>query len=1434
MVWHGSVQCTVGRALAFTFACLALWSGVTTGDFKRQDHLGLERTVKGVDQQGPLKGVAAPMAPEQSAYGIVRAADSFESFNEAQQMRVQYRKSGFDLHVTSDAGPSMASLTLLGIGRGEVEFVPGEPLAEVVEAGRLEVDHGAFQMVYEDAPRGMRHDLIVLEKPSGEGALEACMRITGDLLALQLGDDEVVFHSYDTRSMALAPVIRYSGLHAWDATGRTLRSKMELRDDQLVLAVQDADAIYPVTIDPISSTADLQVTGTQSGETFGFSVATAGDVNGDGYSDIIVGAPGWNTPLAAAGRAMIFLGSATGIDNSPAWTVQGTGLNARFGFSVSSAGDLNGDGISDVVVGAPGHNGHGAVFAYLGSPTGPSTVATAVWSGDSQAGSEFGRAVALAGDVNGDGYSDVIIGAPQFDAPPSGIDHGKAYCYHGNTLTLGWTAIGLVANIQFGFSVAGAGDLNGDGLSDVAVGAPYFKKLPSVNNGAFYVYQGNAVSGLSATAGSTPLGGGNANLGYSLSSAGDMNGDGYADLIIGAPGVGGNNGSAYVYLGTGVGTTLVVATSFSVAGGSGERLGESVGLAGDVNGDGYSDVIVGSPKHALDKGRVQVFRGGPTPALDAAHLYWTQVGNVAGDRLGAAVATAGDVNGDGISDLLVGAPDQGGKGVISIFHGAPDLLSASPNWSKLGTEASGYLGTSVASAGDVNGDGYSDVIIGGTGLAGRLGNAKLFLGSAAGLSATPAWSVNGEHVDDLYGHVVASAGDVNGDGYGDVLVGAPGWPNYTWRGKVYLYLGSPAGLSATPAWTGTGAVPDDRFGYGLSSAGDVNGDGFSDVLIGSYMYNSGQGKAQVFHGSAMGLPAVPNWTVLGSANSFFAASVSQAGDVNGDGYDDVIIGADLHDILGASNHGAAFVYHGSPAGLSSSPDWSAFGSHGGARFGNSVSYAGDVNGDGYSDVVIGEYYHDVGTNTEAGRAYVFHGSPFVGLLATANTIIDGVQLSAQSGVSVCSAGDVNGDGYSDVIIGAHRFSMFYLYQGSANVHLGSASGIGVAPAWSAYGNGTGSNFGFRVALAGDVNGDGYSDVIVGADKESAGASTGGGAFLFQGNGARSLSMPTFQYRGNLVTPVRTSNGTFDPGCDWGIGQYARSSMGRSKLKLAWQFVGHGPTIPTSPFNNNSTDITGEAGSWTDIGLPGVLLKQLLSAASSTTSHPAWRARLRFHPATALDGRTFGRWFAQGVHDLQVPSIKTELMGCGPLPVTLVQASVACVGGQALLEWATASEQDCAEFRVQRSSDGEVWETVGRLPCSGNSSSFLQYQFVDPNPDLTGITYYRLDQYDINGTRERYPVMVLTPCGRQSNLVGWPNPFREELHLDLSGIRGDDGPFTATIRDMSGRDVFERTLDVTNWPIGHVRNMAELLPGAYLIELRSSRSGVVGHVRAIRM
>lgn len=1416
------VLCMIGAAVA------PLWTGPTSAmQATAVGAMGAgERAVLGVGASSREGNRGA------DGYAFIGAHGLFQARNVQHAMDFGFRSAGFDLLPERGGNTEKLSFELLGIGRADLELLPGKGVALQAEQGVLVADHGSFRMEFRNSPAGMRHDIVVAQRPQGDGPMEARLQVEGGLVPVQEGPDAILFHALDQMRHTPVPKVRYSGLLVWDADGDTLSARMELRDDLVVLVVDDEEARYPVTIDPLSTTANTTIAGTQAGATWGSSVATAGDVNGDGYSDLIVGEALFDGVAGTdAGRARIFLGSATGLSNTPAWTVEGLTAGARCGASVSSAGDLNGDGVSDVVIGAPGHNGHGAAYVFLGvAGAGPSTVPTAVWTGDAQAASEVGFSVALAGDVDNDGRSDVLVGAPKYDAPPAAVDRGRVYCYHGSTMAIAQTLTGTSNSAQFGFSVAGAGDLNGDGVSDVAVGAPYQNSAPGTGNGFVYIFQGASGAGLPATATINRRGVSAANFGFSLSSAGDMNGDGRADLLIGAPGTTSGAGAVHLFLGDA--STMVGATAAStLAGTAGDRLGYSVGLAGDVNGDGYADVIVGKPDRSSGSGRVEVYRGSATVALDAAHLYWSRNGSATGGRMGAAVATAGDVNGDGFNEVVAASPDESGQGSVRVYHGTPDLPIADPQWSVMGGLANERLGRSVASAGDVNGDGYGDVIIGISGYGGN-GAARLYLGSSSGLSGTPAWTAVGETPQDLFGTAVASAGDVNGDGYADVLVGAPGFPSYTWRGKAYLYLGSPSGLEASPAWTYTGATLDERVGWSLTSGGDVNGDGYSDVVIGAYMFNSGQGKVYAFHGSAAGLSVAPVWTVLGTTNSFFGACVSLAGDVNGDGYGDVAVGAQYHDGPAGENEGAVFVYNGSATGLSVAPDWTVLGGQHGAEFGGSVSYAGDVNGDGYSDLVVGAHQFD-NTYAGSGRVYVFHGAPFTGLSTSPATVLDGVMPSAFLGSSVCSAGDVNADGYSDIIVGSPGLDQSWLDQGAAQVFLGSSAGVTTAIAAQMIGpvNGAaGLQVGDVVALAGDVDGDGYSDLIAGSWTYGSNA---GALYLYEGNGARGQAMSTFQYRSDLTTPVRSSNSTFASGCDWGIGQFARSSMGRSRAKLVWHTTGHGPTVPIWPFDDNNNLVTGEAAAWTDLGLSGVLLKQVLGVLPASTGQPAWRARLRHHPATALDGRMFGRWHMQGVHELQLPGLKLELGVCGPLPVTLLWQRTVCEDGVPVIEWATAAEVACASFMVQRSWDLVHWEPVEQVPCHGTSTTLRLYRVEDHGAQRGGTVYHRLVQVDVDGTAEGFDVLVAPPCAADGkDLEVWPVPFRDALEVRLFAPLRSGEVVNVELFDMAGRQVFVGHPSRVEGDRLHVEGLGHLPPGAYTLVLKSSLSGPLGRVRSM--
>jgi hypothetical protein len=215
---------------------------------------------------------------------------------------------------------------------------------------------------------------------------------------------------------------------------------------------------------------------------------------------------------------------------------------------------------------------------------------------------------------------------------------------------------------------------------------------------------------------------------------------------------------------------------------------------------------------------------------------------------------------------------------------------------------------------------------------------------------------------------------------------------------------------------------------------------------GAYLFDNpepNEGRAFVYHGSASGLSTTPNWTAESNqAGAQFGYSVASAGDVNGDGYSDVIVGASLFD-NGQTDEGRAFVYHGSASGLSTTPNWTAESNQAGAQFGFSVASAGDVNGDGYSDVIVGARLFADG-ETDEGRAFVYHGSAS-GLSTTPNWTAESNQEDAQFGFSVASAGDVNGDGFSDVIVGAHRFDNGETDEGRAFVYHGSASGLSTTP-----------------------------------------------------------------------------------------------------------------------------------------------------------------------------------------------------------------------------------------------------------------------------------------------------------------------------------------------------------------------------------------------------
>jgi hypothetical protein len=472
----------------------------------------------------------------------------------------------------------------------------------------------------------------------------------------------------------------------------------------------------------------LRIEPDQPGVRFGSDVASAGDVDGDGYEDLIVGSMFYTDGQASEGAAFVFHGGPGGLAGATfadADTVlQSNQAQARMGVAVGSAGDVNGDGYGDVIVGAGGWESpgqaadfeEGGAFVFLGGPGGiPSgglEVASAILEGDAQ-NARLGSSVSSAGDVDGDGYDDVIAGGYLFQSIGDESREGVAMIFLGGpdgVASAGFaTAHAVLQGNQsdafLGNAVAGPGDLDGDGYDDVIVGAPRYN-APDEREGAVFVFYGSPdgiEDGGPATAGAQLEGDQiDARFGYAVAGAGDVNADGFADFVVGAPRYDADQvdeGVAFVFLGGAAGiesggpdtaaTQLEGDQPGSVSNQCEGLFGCSV-AGGDWDGDGYADVVVGSPFHdsgQTDEGLAFLFRGGPDGIADAGSGAADErfEANFAGIWLGWSTALA-DMDDDGAADAFAGAwafgdppsniftgdPGHGGEGAVFSFSFVPE------------------------------------------------------------------------------------------------------------------------------------------------------------------------------------------------------------------------------------------------------------------------------------------------------------------------------------------------------------------------------------------------------------------------------------------------------------------------------------------------------------------------------------------------------------------------------------------------------------------------------------------------------------------------------------------------------------------------------------------------------------------------------------------
>lgn len=362
----------------------------------------------------------------------------------------------------------------------------------------------------------------------------------------------------------------------------------------------------------------------------------------------------------------------------------------------------------------------------------------------------------------------------------------------------------------------------------------------------------------------------------------------------------------------------------------------------------------------------------------------------------------------------------------------------------------------IASAGDVNGDGYADLLVGAPGANSGDGAAYVYHGGASGLGAGPSAAslLLPPSSGSKLGTSVSSAGDVDGDGYADVIVGAPAAPvsgqPSSFKGAAYVYRGSLNGLGTQPTPTFFLGTPEGgSFGTAVA-AGDIDADGYSDVIVSavyapySVVDGPGPGSVYVFRGSTNGVGALPFLTLraIYTADHFYGNAVASALDVNGDGYSDIVVADDVVSGGGVNRFGAVYVYAGGTS-PSSSPA-SGWGTISGPMisqnlFGEWVASAGDVNGDGFDELAVGA------ENGNAGSVYVFAGGSG-GLSSTSATPSNPAGVGSEWGAGcVGTAGDVNGDGFPDLFVGAYCTMASGGTCGGAGavyVYAGGSGGIG--------------------------------------------------------------------------------------------------------------------------------------------------------------------------------------------------------------------------------------------------------------------------------------------------------------------------------------------------------------------------------------------------------
>ncbi len=406
------------------------------------------------------------------------------------------------------------------------------------------------------------------------------------------------------------------------------------------------------------------------------------------------------------------------------------------------------------------------------------------------------------------------------------------------------------------------------------------------------------------------------------------------------------------------------------------------------------------------------------------HESWRRPGEAGANGGLAYRAAVLDANGDGFDDLVAAearwkrsAPLQLGR--VLVFPGSKNGLSRDSTATMSAVDAGSVMGTNLASAGDVDADGFEDLLVTQEILPDLIGRVELHAGSPHGPRTEASWSVLGSTRDSGLGRSMTAAGDVNGDGFGDVIVGElRAAEPLVEEGVVRLYFGSKAGLSQQPVWVTRGGQERMELGSLMSAVGDVNGDGHDDVLVGAQFFDGAAGVecglARLYYGDDKGASTAPAWSQEGAGTDFlFGCFTGGAGDVNGDGFDDMLISERQYSDDGRPERGRVLIFHGAHNGPSTAPDWEVRGPVAYAHLGFCAIGMGDIDGDGFDDVAVGAEQYTQGAQKHLGLVEVYRGGR-TGCERRAAWRIVGNRDDAHLGTFV-SPGDFNGDGVPDFV-----------------------------------------------------------------------------------------------------------------------------------------------------------------------------------------------------------------------------------------------------------------------------------------------------------------------------------------------------------------------------------------------------------------------------------